>query len=64
MRIPDEQMDVFERRLQAITGFSIETGIYLEGDFGVRSEINVALTRERAEITGGEPQRELIALLP
>jgi len=52
-----------ERRLQSMTGFSIEPGIYLAGNFGVRSEINVVLTPERAEITGGEPQRELLALL-
>jgi Xaa-Pro dipeptidase len=51
------------RRLLPMTGFSIEPGIYLPGDFGVRSEINVALTAERAEITGGEPQRELLRLL-
>lgn len=41
---------------------TIEPGIYLEGDFGVRSEINVALTSEGAEITGGEPQRDLLRL--
>jgi Xaa-Pro dipeptidase len=51
------------RLLLPMTGFSIEPGIYLPGDFGVRSEINVALTREAAEITGGEPQRELLRLL-
>ena len=51
------------RPLVAMTGFSIEPGIYLEGDFGVRSEINVALTAEGAEITGAEPQRELLRLL-
>ena len=60
-------MDNFEthdtRLLLPMTGFSIEPGIYLEGDFGVRSEINVALTREAPEITGGEPQRELLRLL-
>lgn len=50
------------RPLLAMTGFSIEPGIYLEGDFGVRSEINVALTAEAAEITGAEPQRELLRL--
>jgi Xaa-Pro aminopeptidase len=50
------------RPLLPMTGFSIEPGIYLDGDFGVRSEINVALTGERAEITGGEPQRELLRL--
>ena len=52
-----------ERRLAAMTGFSIEPGIYLPGEFGVRTEINVALTTETAEITGAEPQRELLRLL-
>ena len=51
------------RQLLPMTGFSIEPGIYIQGDFGVRSEINVALTREAPEITGGEPQRELLRLL-
>lgn len=51
------------RLLLPMTGFSIEPGVYLTGDFGVRSEINVALTQEGAEITGGEPQRELLRLL-
>lgn len=60
-------MDNFEthdtRLLLPMTGFSIEPGIYLDGDFGVRCEINVALTPEGAEITGAEPQRELLRLL-
>jgi Xaa-Pro aminopeptidase len=51
------------RQLLPMTGFSIEPGIYLPGDFGVRSEINVALTASAAEITGAEPQRELLRLL-
>ncbi len=51
------------RQLLPMTGFSIEPGIYLPGDFGVRSEINVALTADAAEITGAEPQRELLRLL-
>jgi Xaa-Pro dipeptidase len=51
------------RQLLPMTGFSIEPGIYLPGDFGVRLEINVALTPEAAEITGGEPQRQLLRLL-
>jgi Xaa-Pro aminopeptidase len=51
------------RLLLPMTGFSIEPGIYIAGDFGVRSEINVALTAEAAEITGAEPQRELLRLL-
>lgn len=51
------------RLLLPMTGFSIEPGIYIPGDFGVRLEINVALTPEAAEITGAEPQRELLRLL-
>lgn len=51
------------RRLLPMTGFSIEPGIYLPGDFGVRSEINIALTPESAEVTGDEPQQELIRVL-
>jgi Xaa-Pro aminopeptidase len=47
----------------AMTGFSIEPGIYFPDDFGVRSEINVALTATAAEVTGGEPQRELVRML-
>ena len=60
-------MDNFEthdvRVLLPMTGFSIEPGIYFEGDFGVRSEVNIALTPARAEVTGGERQRELIRVL-
>ena len=51
------------RALLPMTGFSIEPGVYIAGDFGVRSEINVALTGEGPEITGAEPQRELLRLL-
>ncbi|MFQ5524826.1 MAG: M24 family metallopeptidase [Thermoanaerobaculia bacterium] len=51
------------RPLEPMTGFSIEPGIYLPGEFGVRTEINVALTREAAEITGAEPQVDLLRLL-
>ncbi len=51
------------RRLIPMTGFSIEPGIYLPGDFGVRTEINVALTPDEAEVTGAEPQHELLRLM-
>jgi len=51
------------RPLEPMTGFSIEPGIYLPGEFGVRTEINVALTPEAAEITGGTSQKELLRLL-
>ncbi|MCP4203452.1 MAG: M24 family metallopeptidase [bacterium] len=51
------------RPLEPMTGFSIEPGIYLPGEFGVRTEINVALTPEAAEITGAAPQIDLLRLL-
>jgi len=51
------------RPLIAMTCFSIEPGIYFAGDFGVRTEINIVLTPDRAEITGAEPQGELLRLL-
>ena len=51
------------RQLLPMTGFSIEPGVYLPEEFGVRSEVNVALTPDGAEVTGGEPQRELIRIL-
>lgn len=64
---PGANMDNLEthdtRTLLPHTGFSIEPGIYLPEDFGVRSEINVAVTEDGAEVTGGEPQRELLRLL-
>jgi Xaa-Pro dipeptidase len=45
------------------TCFSIEPGIYLEGRFGVRSEIDVYVSDNEARVTGGEPQREVVAIL-
>jgi Xaa-Pro dipeptidase len=41
-------------------GFSVEPGVYLQGRFGIRSEINVALHAEGPEVTPTEPQRDLI----
>lgn len=60
-------LDNFEtndaRRLIPQTGFSIEPGIYLPGDFGVRSEINVYLDGRDAIITGGPRQTGIIPIL-
>jgi Xaa-Pro aminopeptidase len=64
---PGANIDNFEthdtRQLLPMTGFSIEPGIYIPGDFGVRTEINIALTEDAVEITGAEPQKELIRVL-
>ncbi len=45
------------------TLFSIEPGIYLEGRFGVRSEIDMYVGEREARVTGGSPQRELLCVL-
>ncbi|HEU0013040.1 MAG TPA: M24 family metallopeptidase [Longimicrobium sp.] len=44
-------------------GFSIEPGIYLAGDVGFRSEVNVYMGPDGPEVTTPEPQREVYALL-
>jgi Xaa-Pro aminopeptidase len=53
-----------ERAVIPETGFSIEPGIYLMGDFGIRSEINVYISKDYEVIVPGEPrQQEILALL-
>lgn len=44
-------------------GFSIEPGIYLEGDFGVRSEINIHLGPNGPLVTTPKPQTDIYRLL-
>ncbi|MBA3241507.1 MAG: aminopeptidase P family protein [Acidobacteria bacterium] len=51
------------RRIIARTSFSIEPGVYLEGKFGVRSEINVYVGDRDIEVTGGPVQTEVVAIL-
>ena len=50
------------RRLIERTCFSVEPGIYLEGKFGIRSELDMTIEDGRAEISGGAPQGEIIPL--
>ncbi len=53
-----------ERLILPSTSFSIEPGIYLTGDFGVRSEIDVYISPDKKVIaTGGERQKEVIPIL-
>jgi Xaa-Pro aminopeptidase len=49
-----------DRRLIPGVGFSVEPGIYLPGEFGVRSEVNVLMAQEGPEVTPRVPQTELI----
>ena len=51
------------RRIIPRTTFSIEPGIYLEGKFGVRSEIDVHITERDAIVTGQPIQTAVIAIL-
>jgi Xaa-Pro dipeptidase len=51
------------RRIIPRTCFSIEPGIYLEGKFGVRSEIDVYVSERDAQITGQPIQTEIVAIL-
>ncbi len=51
------------RRLLPHTCFSIEPGIYLPGQFGVRSEVDVYLSDADAEVTGAPPQDAVVAIL-
>ncbi len=51
------------RRIVPHTCFSIEPGIYLEGKFGVRSEIDVYVTERDAQVTGQPIQTKVVAIL-
>jgi Xaa-Pro aminopeptidase len=52
-----------ERVLLPGVGFSIEPGIYLADQFGVRSEINVYIGSSGPEVTTPNPQSQIYALL-
>ncbi len=49
-----------ERRILPHSCFSIEPGIYLEGRFGVRSEVNIYVADDQAIVTGRPAQREIV----
>jgi Xaa-Pro aminopeptidase len=49
-----------DRALIPGIGFSVEPGIYLPGEFGMRSELNVFMTSSGPEVTPSQPQVELI----
>jgi len=51
------------RRLMPSTCFSIEPGIYLPGEFGIRSELDVYISDHDAVVFGQPVQTEIIAIL-
>jgi Xaa-Pro dipeptidase len=53
-----------DRSVMRRTCFSVEPGIYLPGEFGVRSEVNVFVDGNgRVHVTGGTPQTEVRRVL-
>jgi len=52
-----------ERSVLPGTCFSIEPGIYLTDEFGVRSEINIYITEREAIVTGTPMQTEIVPIL-
>jgi Xaa-Pro aminopeptidase len=51
------------RQLTPGIGFSIEPGIYIPGEIGLRTEINVYIGEGGPEVTTPDPQDEILALL-
>lgn len=51
-----------ERLLVPGVGFSIEPGIYIPGEFGMRTEVNAYVGAKGLVVTPNESQRELIVL--
>ncbi len=49
-----------ERVLLSGSGFSIEPGIYLPGEIGVRTEVNAYVDGKTLVVTPAEPQMELV----
>ena len=51
------------RRLMARTCFSIEPGIYLPGEFGIRSELDVYVSEREALVYGQPLQTDIVPIL-
>lgn len=65
---PGANIDNYEtrdiRRILPMTSFSVEPGIYIRGDIGLRTEIDVVLNAEGKILIPSEPvQQEVLALL-
>jgi Xaa-Pro aminopeptidase len=53
-----------ERKLLPMSSFSVEPGIYFTGKYGLRTEIDVVITREKeVVITGAAPQERIVPIL-
>jgi Xaa-Pro aminopeptidase len=57
---PIDDTETFDDRLLIPgVGFSVEPGVYLPGEAGVRSEVNVVVGEGAIEVTPSDPQRDL-----
>ena len=45
-------------------GFSIEPGVYIPGEVGLRTEIDVYMSEDGPVVTTPDPQQEIFMLLP
>ena len=52
-----------DRILVPGVGFSVEPGIYIAGDVGIRTELNMHMGRNGPEVTVDEPQQDVFLLL-
>jgi Xaa-Pro aminopeptidase len=52
-----------ERTIIPQTSFSIEPGIYLRDKFGIRSEIDVYISKDRETIVTGLPMQEKVVAI-
>jgi Xaa-Pro dipeptidase len=52
-----------QRELIEHTCFSVEPGIYIAGEFGIRSELDMYIEDGEAMISGGTPQQGIIPIL-
>lgn len=52
------------RKLITGVGFSIEPGVYIPGEVGLRTEIDVYMSEDGPVVTTPNPQQEIFTLLP
>lgn len=53
-----------DRRLLPGVGFSVEPGVYIPGEIGIRSEVNVHWGERGPRVTTPEPQQDLLLFPP
>ncbi|HEU5049300.1 MAG TPA: M24 family metallopeptidase [Gemmatimonadales bacterium] len=58
----DDTESFDSRRIIPGTGFSVEPGIYVPGEIGVRSEVNAHARTDGLDVTPGDYQRDLLVV--